>query len=65
MSVPPSQALDSFPRMPNYKLYHEIETNLLRSMGQGLDKPDLKVMFIGSGPLPVTAWLLIQTISAK
>jgi len=51
--------------MPNYKLYHEIETNLLRGLGQKLDKPGLNVMFIGSGPLPMTAWLLTEAISAK
>jgi hypothetical protein len=41
--------LESFPLIGNYKL----------------DKPDLKVMFIGSGPLPITAWLLVEAISAK
>jgi hypothetical protein len=59
------EVLDRFSLMPNYRMYHEIETNLLRGLGQKLDRPDLSMMFIGSGPLPVTAWLLTEAICVK
>jgi hypothetical protein len=63
--MPPTEALEQFDWMYKYRHYQRIETNLLQGNGHDFSVPDAKVMFIGSGPFPLTAWLLLETIKSR
>ena len=61
----PGAALEQFDWMHRYRRYQCIETNLIRGSGHDFTAPNANIMFIGSGPFPLTAWLVLETITAR
>lgn len=56
-SSDPAAELDRFPFAANYRLLHTMERDAVARLAEG-GAPAGRVAFIGSGPLPLTAFLL-------
>ena len=61
-SATPEDELDRFPFVTNYRLLHEMEHEAVARLADGSTYAGAgRVAFIGSGPLPLTAFLLAGT----
>lgn len=61
-STTPEDELDRFPFVANYRLLHEMEREAVARLAEGDTRRGARrVAFVGSGPLPLTAFLLAGT----